>query len=163
MTAERDRLGRSGVPGIKGFPRIPLEQRFWAKVIKTSDGCWLWTGGKTGRGYGLITIDGHHRPAHRVAWELYHGHPMDPSLDACHICDTPLCVNPNHIFPATPSENALDAKRKGRLVQPWGPQPVCRNGHVRTPENTLISRGHQECRICRKESNHRRYVKVGAS
>ena len=34
----------------------PLAERFWAKVQKTG-GCWLWTGGLSGAGYGLM-VDG---------------------------------------------------------------------------------------------------------
>ncbi len=34
--------------------RIPLQDRFWDKVVKT-DTCWVWTGGKFELGYGKIT------------------------------------------------------------------------------------------------------------
>lgn len=34
----------------------------------------------------------------------------------CHKCDTPLCVNPEHLFVGTPQENTLDSVAKGR----WG-------------------------------------------
>ena len=32
----------------------------------------------------------------------------------CHACDTPACVNPEHLFLGTPSDNAQDRKIKGR-------------------------------------------------
>jgi hypothetical protein len=40
---------------------------------------------------------------------------FDFALDIAHRCDNPPCCNPTHLFPATRSENILDASRKGRL------------------------------------------------
>ena len=34
---------------------------------------------------------------------------------ACHKCDTPWCVNPEHIFIGTAKDNSLDAHAKGRF------------------------------------------------
>jgi hypothetical protein len=41
--------------------------------------------------------------------------PITDSLQVLHKCDTPLCVNPNHLFLGTQQENLDDARRKGRL------------------------------------------------
>jgi len=51
--------------------RLPIADRFWAKVQKT-EGCWLWTHSRGKRGYGLFVVVKHHRTemAHRMAWEL---------------------------------------------------------------------------------------------
>lgn len=35
-------------------------------------------------------------------------------LYVLHHCDTPLCVNPAHLFTGTAKDNAQDAKNKGR-------------------------------------------------
>lgn len=74
--------------------------RFWSKVQKTG-GCWLWTG-RTSHRYGAYDLsgDGPPRHAHRVAWELT-GHHISADYDLHHLCDNPLCVNPDHLEPLT--------------------------------------------------------------
>ena len=78
------------------------------------NGCWLWTASINNMGYGVTRWRGRGRAAHRVVYEILRERIPD-GLDACHRCDTPGCVNPDHIFIGTRSENMQDAKAKGRL------------------------------------------------
>ena len=150
-------------PGVKGFVPVSLENRFWAKVIQ-SDGCWSWTGAVRNkqRPYGTIYVNGKTRAASQISWEIFRGEPWPSEMDACHICDNPNCVNPLHIFPGTPSMNALDAYAKGRIKAPnqrhrW---THCMHGHEFTEANTIV-RGHQrECRACKTLRNSRRCRKI---
>ncbi len=89
--------------------------RFWSRVDKTS-ACWLWTGGKTTAGYGILYSNGRGSRrvyAHRVVWELTSG-PIPEGLLVCHTCDNPPCVNPAHLWLGTDADNAWDKSRKGR-------------------------------------------------
>jgi hypothetical protein len=52
-------------------------------------------------------------PAHRAMYEFFVG-PVVARLQVCHRCDNPLCVNPDHLFIGTASDNMLDMVRKGR-------------------------------------------------
>lgn len=80
----------------------------------TNGGCWLWTGALTSQGYGKFMVAGSARMAHRAALELSLGQALPPGVLACHRCDTPACINPDHIFAGTPRDNIHDMVRKGR-------------------------------------------------
>ena len=69
--------------------------RFWAKVAKSDDGCWLWTASTRG-GYGRFFLDGRLVMAHRVSYEIHAG-PIPKGHYVCHRCDMPGCVNPRSL------------------------------------------------------------------
>lgn len=92
---------------------LTLEQRFWAKVRKSS-GCWEWTGHRNrGFSYGSIFVLGSLQYAHRVSWMLHNG-PIPAGLSVLHRCDNRPCVRPDHLFLGTYADNARDMSIKGR-------------------------------------------------
>lgn len=104
------------VPGRgASFGSVPLDQRFWAKVVK-SESCWNWRG-STNRGRGTININGRPKFASVISWELAFGK-VPYGLVVCHKCDNPLCVRPDHLFLGTQRDNVHDAISKGRLKNP---------------------------------------------
>lgn len=104
---------KMGRPG-----RIPDEERFFNKVVKHSNGCWIYTG-TPAQVYGTFKIKGQELRAHRYSYELVNG-PIPEGMCACHKCDTPKCVNPDHIFIGTNKDNTLDCVRKGRMADRHG-------------------------------------------
>ncbi|MEN5115875.1 HNH endonuclease signature motif containing protein [Luteimonas sp. TWI662] len=77
-------------------------------------GCWLWTRSVGSNGYGRDSTGKHsYVEAHRSSFIAFKGQIPD-GLCVCHRCDTPSCVNPDHLFLGTRSENLRDAYRKGR-------------------------------------------------
>ncbi len=108
--------------------RKTLDERFWEKVQK-SEGCWLWTANTTkdrngNKRYGLLGAGRRGEGmlyAHRVSWELHFG-AIPEGLLILHRCDTPACVNPNHLFLGTQTDNMQDMAAKGRQGN-TGPVP----------------------------------------
>ena len=100
-------------------PHRTFEENFWAHVQKMpgEDACWIWTGRRGGTmGYGFTqTPRPEHRivSAHRTAYELCKGKVPD-GLCVLHKCDNPPCVNPDHLWLGTQSDNARDMVAKGR-------------------------------------------------
>jgi hypothetical protein len=98
------------------------QRKFWSLVeIKGETECWPWQGSVTPRNYGIFSM----RPtpekriyfrATRVAYTLTHG-PFSFSLQACHTCDNPICVNPRHLWVGTSPDNTRDRDAKQRQAR----------------------------------------------
>lgn len=65
------------------------------------------------KGYGKFGINSRTYKAHRIAWELMKG-TLNPNDCVLHRCDTPNCVNPDHLFLGDRRDNFLDCLAKGR-------------------------------------------------
>lgn len=86
--------------------------RFWEKVKKTET-CWLWVGKVSNKGYGVVHIGQKVASAHRVSYEIEKGL-ISEGLEIRHTCDTPLCVNPDHLLIGTHADNMHDMVERNR-------------------------------------------------
>jgi hypothetical protein len=119
-----------------------VTSRFWSQVCKT-DGCWLWQGDISTRGYGRFSMGMGKILAHRFAYELTYGLIL-PGLFCCHHCDVRLCVRPDHLFLGTQKDNLVDMSRKGRSGAHTHPERLARGDRSGTrlhPEK--VRRGEQ--------------------
>jgi hypothetical protein len=103
---------------------MTLQQRFDAKWIpEPNSGCWLWLGsvqGEDGKQPRPRMWDGEKSDyAYRVSWKIHHG-PVPDGMEICHSCDVTVCVNPDHLFVGTRSDNMVDCAAKGRTNKPKG-------------------------------------------
>lgn len=127
--------------------------RFFAKVHKEQRGCWRWIGARGSRTaeYGVLTIEGRRRYAHRAAYEHFVG-PIPQGLEIDHLCRNPRCVNPDHMQPVSHLENC----RRGRVGKHNAAKTHCPHGHPYSGSNLKLrtSRGSLE-RVCLACNNRR--------
>lgn len=113
----RLRLGKSLYKPVQRHVSGTAQDRFEAYVEpELNSGCHLWSGTLNDAGYGILWIGQRLVRAHRFAFAEHHG-PIPSGMNVCHRCDTPPCVNPDHLFLGSQAENIADMIAKARRVQ----------------------------------------------
>lgn len=82
---------------------------FMSRVLVDANGCWLWQGALTPKGYGRFGQE----KAHRYSYRLFNG-VIAEGLLVFHRCDVRNCVNPEHLWLGTAAQNQQDMAVKGR-------------------------------------------------
>ena len=141
----REYLKRCGRDYLVQPPRSP-RQRFEAFVDRAPGHgphgtCWVWTGARDARGYGIFSLGGRSkvRRASRIALSWNLGRPLTEEEQACHGCDNPPCVRvgSGHIFLGDQFANMRDCVAKGRHMSVTSPHALARgdrNGARKHPE-----------------------------
>lgn len=131
-----------------GRKKQDIHQRFWkfVDVLGGVAGCMLWRGAKDQDGYGLFQWGVEDtRRAHRIAYAWNQGCDLAPSeLHVMHSCDTPSCVNPEHLSLGTPKDNTQDMIKKGRyrtLVGEEHPSAKLRKADATRIRSSTLSAG----------------------
>lgn len=140
--------------------RTPLEIRLMRKVESEESGCWYWTGAVTQHGYGRMSWKNHVYRTHRLAAHLWLGLDLeDTDTKVCHTCDSPPCLNPDHLYLGTQKSNVGDMLKRGRAYR--GPEKWthCTKGHELTPDNRTTGR---RCRTCWNEYQRNKRAELKA-
>lgn len=92
-----------------------LIDKFFDKHVlpEPNSGCWLWDGSLNSDGYGNVRRNKVTQKAHRYVFEKTYG-TLANGLCVCHKCDVPNCVNPDHLFAGTHTDNMRDRAKKGK-------------------------------------------------
>lgn len=129
-------------------------QKFTSLIRKGSpEECWVWTGTKSGIGYGRFGFKKQAFAAHRLAFFLEYG--IDPGdLLVCHKCDNPPCCNPNHLFLGTHLDNVRDCISKKRHCFGERKSKAMKAREFSGPHNPNCVLSEQEVHMIREHFNN---------
>ena len=92
---------------------VPVSEILGRIRVCHESGCHEWTGYVRKSGYGQVTHAGKVHKAHRFFYEHHYG-PISNGLYVCHRCHNRRCVNPEHLYVGTQSDNMNDMVVAGR-------------------------------------------------
>ena len=92
---------------------IARAEFFLTRTIKKTNGCLVWQGACNGDGYGEAQVCGKVWRVHRAVYNFL-VEEIPVGIQVLHTCDNPPCINPDHLFLGTESDNMKDMTSKGR-------------------------------------------------
>ncbi|AFM11224.1 HNH endonuclease signature motif containing protein [Turneriella parva] len=97
--------------------RKTMREKLGNYRIIAETGCHVLKGRNNLAGYCQILHETRYLLAHREAYRLFKSE-IETGKEVHHTCNTPACINPEHLVLVTPAENKLMAQRDGLLNGP---------------------------------------------
>jgi hypothetical protein len=120
--------------------------RLMSSVEIDSNGCWLWRKYRHRLGYGVMKLHNRLEQAHRAAWLILVG-AIPSGMQLNHRCHVRHCVNPQHLYLGTQTDNMRDMEVSGRAKRSVG----SKNGSSKLTEEQAL-----EIRARATEANGRK-------
>jgi len=128
-------------------------------VPEPNTGCWLWTKSIKHFGYGAIGIGGGWVEfTHRASYIIFKGEIPD-GIIVRHKCDTPSCINPEHLILGTIKDNSQDMVDRRR--HKYHKINICKNGHEFNSDNTeyafnrKMGKKQRVCKTCKEKAREK--------
>lgn len=136
-----------------------LLERVLHRLMITNNGCWVTSYSTKSTGYAAITVNPTQRTyLHRFMYEHYVGL-IPAGLQIDHLCRNRRCINPDHLEPVTPGENARRGMAPNILISRSG---FCSNGHEMAGENLRVYSGKRRCAACHRANAYKRFLRAKA-
>ena len=143
-----------------------IRERIMDRVKLNADGCWIFQGALTSKGYGSISVDGVIHSTHTRMY-LASGRSIPDGMEVDHLChgrsdcpggvDCPhrACCNPDHLEAVPKSINWERGQSPSRINSL---RTHCKHGHALTGENVRIAyragrNPTRQCRTCHRNLN----------
>lgn len=123
----------------------------------SQSGCYEYNGFRNKDGYAFYTI---HVPEtlgcllSRVVLAKKLNKTYEDLNKALHKCDNPACINEDHLFEGSQSDNMKDSSAKNRHYKQQFLE--CPQGHEYNEENTYWYNNTRRCKICQRDRDHGR-------
>lgn len=128
-----------------------IRDRFLSKLSAPDEnGCIIWRGTMQSNGYGCFWWNRKTCLAHRLS-VAFSGREIPDGYHVDHLCRVTRCVNPDHLEPVTPGENA---RRGETFARRNLAKTHCPKGHPLSSDNLdsyALKSGRRACKICMRE------------
>lgn len=121
---------------------IEVKKLILSRCILDINGCLVWQGALTSKGYASITINQIRYSCHRLILKFKNG---NWPISTDHKCRNRACLNEEHLEDVSVRENNI--RMWEHVIRKE--QDHCKHGHELTLENTKIrSNGRKSCKLC---------------
>lgn len=124
-------------------------KRFYEKTARQPNGCIVWTGSCSTKGYGRFKLDGHFLSPHRLILVIETGERLPPDLVVDHLCRNPSCLNSEHLELVTHAENTARGENANAYAARAGiDRNECGRGHDKAVFGRVTTSGRTRCTAC---------------